>query len=416
MLRPALGLAVVGFLVHALAGCSTGDSRPGYENPDDGAGGGEQSPGEGFTPDTPAKPEVQGHLTGVVRAPNGTIPIAGAVLYLTKEKPSPAPESVFCDVCVHLSADTPYALSDSNGAFDLAPTELGAQYLVVQKGGFRRVREIYVSKGDSKLPDTLTTLPPKTDLAAGDEVPRMTVVKGAYDEIESSLQKLGIDPSAIDIVHSNLIGVAAKAFLSDAAAVNGRHIVFLPCGDFTQAPPNVDLSADPTIQENLRAFVRAGGRLYVTDWHYDFISQTFPGYVTWTGGGGPPCSGCQKISYDAPATVDDPGLAAWMSAQNLSTFTVEKNYTTISTVNPVETTDSAGQPKTVTPRVWVSSEQKGVQHPATVSFENGCGRVLYSTYHTEPFSNDLAPQERALLGVLLEASVCNDSPTGVVVK
>lgn len=63
-----------------------------------------------------------------------------------------------------------------------------------------------------------------------------------------------------------------------------------------------------------------------------------------------------------------------------------------------------------------SCEDDHTARPATVSFEHGCGRVLFSSYHTEPFSNDLTPQERALLGVLLEASVCNDSPTGVVVN
>ena len=414
MLCRALGFAAFGFVVPVLAACSSGETRAPYAAPD--GGHGEQAPGAGFTPETPAAPEVQGHLRGSVRAPNGTMPIAGAVVYLTNEKPAPAPEAVFCDVCVHLSADTPYALSDANGDFELKPTTIGEQYLVVQKGGFRRVRKVHVANADAELPDTLTRLPSKTNLAAGDEVPRMTVVHGAHDEIEASLEKLGIDPSAIEIAQSTLVGVAAKGFLTDAAAVNGRHIVFLPCGDFTQPPPNLDLSSDPTIQENLRAFVHAGGRLYVTDWHYDFVSRIFPGFVTWSGAGDAPCSGCQKTSYDAPATIDDPGLAAWMTAQSLTTFTVQKNYTTIASVNAVETTDSAGQPKTVTPRVWVSSEQNGVQHPATVSFENGCGRVLFSTYHTEPFTNDLTPQERALLGVLLEASVCNESPTGVVVK
>jgi hypothetical protein len=360
---------------------------------------------------------VVGHLRGKVMAPNGKIPIAGAVLYLTTEKPAPMPEKVFCDECVHIRAGMPYALSDDKGSFDLAPTKLGTQYLVTQKGGFRRIREIKVAKGDKAIPETYTSLPHRTDPMLDDEVPRMTVVQGHYDEIEASLEKLGIDPSAIELVHSPLIGEAARSFLGDKAKVDQRHIVFLPCGDFTQPPPNTDLSSETIIQDNLRAFVAGGGRLYVTDWHYDFIAKTFPGYITWSGGGGLPCSGCEKNAYDVPATVEDPGLAAWMTAQSLPSFTLQKNYTTIASVNPVQTTDAAGNPKTVTPRVWVSGAKNGgPKRPATVSFEHGCGRVLFSSYHTEPFSNDLTPQERALLGVLLEASVCNDSPTGVVVR
>ncbi len=353
-----------------------------------------------------------GHLTGVVRAPNGTVPVAGALVYLTKEKPAPTSPKVYCDACVQLTRVTPHAIANEKGEYDVAATELGTQFLVVQKGGFRRVREIYVSKGDAKLPDTLTTLPPKSDPATGDEVPRMTVVHGQYDEIEASLEKLGIDPSAIDVVKSPLVGEAAKAFLRDAARVDDRHIVFLPCGDFTQPTPNVDLSSEKVIQDNLKAFVRAGGRLYVTDWHYDFIARTFPGFVQFAAASATACSGCEKLAYDADAVVTDPSLGAWMSAQSLTTFTLQKNYTGIASVSAVTSNG-----KTVTPRVWVSGSRAGAApKPATVSFEEGCGRVLFSTYHTEPFSTSLTPQERALLGVLLEVSVCNDSPSGVVVK
>lgn len=406
--------------VSACAASSNPDSaRPIDAGSADGQSEASSDDGATFEPDggLPPDPTVQGTLRGKVFAPNGKIPIAGALLYLTKEKPAPTPDKVYCDACVRLSAGTPYALTDATGAFALDATELGAQYLVLQKGGFRRVREIYVSKGDLSLPDTLTTLPPKTDAAAGDEVPRMTVVRGSHDEIEASLQKLGIDASAIEIVESALVGKAAKEFLVDAARVNGRHIVFLPCGDFTQPPPNVDLSADPTIQANLRAFVDAGGRLYVTDWHYDFVARTFPGFVTFKGQSDTACSGCERLSYDAAAEVKDPDLAAWLSGQGLGSFTLMKNYTHVAAVTPTAAPDGSGGTKTVTPRVWMNGSESGAApHPATVSFEHGCGRVMFSTYHTEPFSLELTPQERALLGVLLEVAVCNESKTGVILK
>jgi hypothetical protein len=243
------------------------------------------------------------------------------------------------------------------------------------------------------------------------------VVHGHYDDIESSLVKLGIDPSAIDVVESALIGVAAREFLTDAGRVNDRHIVFLPCGDYTQPAPNTDLSTDPAIQANLRAFVEAGGRLYVTDWHYDFIARTFPGFIDFAGASQVACSGCGHTDYDAAASVTDPALASWMTAQSLTSFTLQRNYTGIDGVNATATTDAAGAPKTVTPKVWVSgSKANGPPKPATVSFEQGCGRVLFSTYHTEPSTLALTPQERALLGVLLEVNVCTASATGVVVN
>ena len=417
MLSRTLQIALSSSLLTLIvAGCGSSNSRTFADGPPEvGAPG--PGPGGEIAPGGVAPGEAVGHLRGTVLAPNGTMPIAGAVLYLTTTKPEPEPEKVYCDVCIHLDASTAYTLSDDKGAFDLVPNAVGKQYLVVQKGGFRRVREVTVVKGEATLDAVLTSLPGRTDLSAGDEVPRMTVVHGQYDEIEASLKKLGIHESAIEVVQSALIGQAASSFLTDKSRVDGKHIVFLPCGDFTQPSPNTDLSSDPTIQDNLRSFVDAGGRLYVTDWHYDFIAKTFPGFIDWAGGGSAPCSGCERVAYDASATVDDPSLAAWMTAQSLSTFTLQRNYTTIASVNAVETTDATGATKTVTPHVWVSgAKSAGKRAPATVSFEHGCGRVLFSSYHTEPFSNALTPQERALLGILLEASVCNDSPTGVVVK
>lgn len=413
--------AAMAVLVVVLAACASAERSSFGEATDPGAGGSSSGagpadpglgPGGGGGPAAPV-----GTLTGTVKAPNGSMPIAGALVYLTHDRPAPNPGKVYCDGCVHLAAGTPYVVADASGRFELAPTELGAQLLVVQKGGFRRVREIYVSKGKATLPETLTTLPPKTDLAQGDEVPKMAVVHGAYDDIEASLQKLGIDPSAIDLVQSALVGKAAGEFLRDASRVMSQHVVFLPCGDFTQPAPNTDLSSDPVIQKNLQDFVRAGGRLYATDWHYDFVSRAFPGYVSWVGGSAAACSGCDRIAYDAAATVKDSGLSAWLTAQSLGSFTLQRNYTTVASVSPVATTDADGNPITVTPKVWVEgSKGGGAAKPATVTFENGCGRVLFSTYHTEPSTLALTPQERTLLGVLLETTVCNESPTGVVLK
>jgi hypothetical protein len=198
--------------------------------------------------------------------------------------------------------------------------------------------------------------------------------------------------------------------------VLAQQIIFLPCGDYTQGGVNVDLSTDPVIQANLQAFVAQGGRLYVTDWHYDFVNRAFPGYVQWSGASGTSCSGCLHNSYDAPAKVDDPGLASWLTAQNISSFTLLRNYTTISSVSAVTPDAGGGDGGVVTPKVWLHAQQSASSTPATVSFEYGCGRVMYSTYHAEPATLKLTEQERALLGVLLDVNVCNDSASGVIVK
>jgi hypothetical protein len=72
----------------------------------------------------------------------------------------------------------------------------------------------------------------------------------------------------------------------------------------------------------------------------------------------------------------------------------------------------------VTPKVWVTAQQgtSSAVAPTTVSFQNQCGRVLFSTYHTESGfggSTTLLAQEKALLYVLLEVGVCVGDRPGV---
>ena len=52
------------------------------------------------------------------------------------------------------------------------------------------------------------------------------------------------------------------------------------------------------------------------------------------------------------------------------------------------------------------------KRPLTVTYEpGGCGRVLYSTYHTtDSTHNGLAPQERVLLYLIMEIGVCQSGP------
>jgi len=113
-------------------------------------------------------------LTGKVYAPEGTIPIAGALVYSTYTSPPDIPDGVYCDKCVKLTDGTPFTTTAADGSFKLS-TFSGDQLLVVQKGAFRRVRSFKAAVGDNAVPKALTTMPPKIDKAKGDDVPKMAV-------------------------------------------------------------------------------------------------------------------------------------------------------------------------------------------------------------------------------------------------
>lgn len=366
---------------------------------DDGAE--DADPDPAFAESSATRADGSAVLRGIVHAPQPKISISGALVYLTDQRPDAISPAVFCDRCVRLVDGTPFTLSNAKGEFSLAASKLGKQYLVVQKGGFRRVRSIDVKEGQQNLAAALTTLPARADTANGDDVPRMAIVKGSSDPIEESLVKLGVAREALTMT--------SAAILRDAAQLKRFHILFLPCGDDATA------SKDPTVQKNLRDFAAAGGRVYATDWHYDFVHQVWPGYVQFKGQSAAPCSGCSDLVYDAPATVNDDGMDKWLAANGAANVRLEANYVTISSVGQVQSTDAAGASVTVKPKVWVTGQTPDGARPATVSFERACGRVLFSTYHTEPSTDpSLKAQELALLYVLLEVSVCNESPTGTV--
>ncbi len=337
-------------------------------------------------------------LKGTVFAPNGSLPLSNALVYITAQAPAAIPPAAYCDECVTLPEDT-FAVSSADGTFEIkARMPTGNAFLVVQKGQFRRVRPLKVEKaGEIAIAKDDTTIPGKSDPTKGDDVPKMAVLKDSmdFDKIDESLVKLGI--TAMDIRQD-------RSLLENEAELMKYHVVFIPCGG--SADP---MSTSPMARQNLRKFVEAGGKLYVTDWSYEFVRQPFGGFLSWEGETKTLGSAASGNEWDAPATAADQGLADWLSATGDKSFTVKGNWTTITSLNTLPGTDAKGAPVDITPKIWVTAKKGNIERPTTVSFENKCGRVLFSTYHTEAGfggSSSLLAQEKALLYVLLEVDVC----------
>lgn len=401
-MRPRNVLSLLG-VVTALVACGTSSRESGFKQ--------EQTQptlpkgDDSVLGDGKNKPTHSVSLAGTVMAPNGSLPMANTLVYVTSTEPAPIPEGVYCDTCVTLDEGT-FAVSSSEGAFEIN-TELpaGDAWVVVQKGQFRRVRKVTVEKpGEIEVPDEAFTLPGKSAPSKGDDVPKMVVLKDMmdYDKIDESLHKLGIKDFEIK---------NDRSLLDDEAELMKYQVVFIPCG--SQTDPR---STSETSKANIQKFVAAGGKLYVTDYSYEFVRQPFPGFVTWERESSALGSAASGGEWDAPAAAADPGLGDWLSATGDSSFEVKGNWTTIKSVNVMPGTDPKGDPIDIEPKVWVTA-QKGTQtYPTTISFENQCGRVLFSTYHTESSfggTTTLLAQEKSLLYVLLEVGVCIGSHDGV---
>lgn len=392
--RAAFSLLATSTLVGSLYACGS-SAREGFTPTDD---AGAATPEGGMFGGDASKP-IPSTIEGKVFAPNGTLPIAGALVYVTKDPPADIPDGAYCDKCISLPEGT-FTYSQADGSFSFTIPQGGELYVVVQKGQFRRVRKVKLTE-KTQLDKDVTTLPGRNDASNGDTVPKMLVLKGQFDAIEESLQKLGI--SELTVIEDQGARENRKP-LFDAAQLAKYHVIFIPCSD--KVEPEM---SNQQVKDNLASWVASGGKLYVTDWSYEYARQPFPPFIHWEGEGSNTDIGKAATldEYDAPATAVDTGLGDWLKAVGFASFEVQANWTTIQGVDTLPGKDEDGNDVMITPKVWVEGTKAGKQVPTTVSYQQQCGRVMFSTYHTESGGGSgLTAQEDALLHVLLEVGVC----------
>ncbi|MBU1023792.1 hypothetical protein KKB99_05880 [bacterium] len=359
-------------------------------------GGGTVTPPEGQT----------GDMTGIVYAPNGTDPVSGVLIYVVDRSgggtgPAPSEE--------HYAFD----YTNPDGSFSLPEIPIGMQLVKISKGAFAKEFEVNVIVGANALPAASTTLPAST--GGGGTVEKMLVVTGNYDNIEVVLAKLGLaDVSEYgDLVYgtekftlidgnSSLDDTTYQNFMdffADPANYADYRTIFFNCGNDYES----DFFDNADMVNGLRTWVQSGGRLYCTDWSYDFIEQLFPEFIDFYEGADgltttPEEHGLaeQGDSFDQTnATILNANLLAWLQAIGATnaddTVTIEgwlSGWAAIDTIG----TSTAGW---VEAPVWVMGTES--TRITTVTFESGTGIVFYSSYHTEELlSTEILPQERIL--------------------
>jgi hypothetical protein len=173
--------------------------------------------------------------------------------------------------------------------------------------------------------------------------------------------------------------------------------------------------------------VAEGGKWYVTDWANEYLYEPFPGYQTLHGQDFDPDLGL----YDSVGTVTDPELLAWLEALpaplkdignghpnllSLPQVELVDNWSGIDAIPPVIVKDDEGNDVDVGHHQWVEGpceecSDSFTARPMTISAEYGCGRMMFSTYHTDEGTHvGLTPQELILLYIILEIGVCFDEP------
>ena len=115
------------------------------------------------------------------------------------------------------------------------------------------------------------------------------------------------------------------------------------------------------------------------------------------------------------AANDGPLASGGTGTFNPNNMSVVDNWNTIMNVNTDTIgVDDEGLEVFDEPRVFVIGGEDNAlpKRPLTVTYEPvGCGRVLFSTYHTTHETHvGLVRQERILLYLIMEIGVCKEGP------
>jgi hypothetical protein len=427
------------------------------EDVPDGPGGGAQD----ASPDN-QPPAVGARYKGRVWGPHHDgspplFPISGAWVAAFAVEPDPLVQGAQCGECVSAPLGVPSTISGADGSFELELPLGKPLFLVVQKGNFRRTRALVTpgAAGDYTIDQELTTLPHR--LAVGDHIPRIALVYGDHDHIGDVLAKAGL--AKMDGAHGVDWGSGQLEFdvydnsgpdqpqhgeplsklLDSADLLMSYDIVLFACS----YNANFAFMSKPEIQQRLRDFVWAGGKLYASDYAMPVVEMPWSSFLWFDD---PLHGGCAENKFppncnhgppfDSPASVIDSGLSSWLAAQGLlAGLSTKENWNTIGgiSVGVVGKDPKSGADITAPPKVWLegpwtySSSQiqsagkdpkawdASAHHPATVSWSHNCGRVLYTTYHTVGSTQGgkhpgLLPQEMVLFYLLMELTLCQDAP------
>lgn len=395
--RHALSLAVL----VGLGACATKAVRDDDFDSDKVAADAGPADAQGFNPDAPSigsGSTEKADVKGTTYAPNGKLPLAGVLVYWSREEPEEIPDGVYCDTCVELPEGTS-TISDEKGKFTLNLPVEQELFVVVQKGQFRRVTKVTVAKDEQEIEKKSTTLPGKMNKSKGDTIPTIAIMTqetaSNRDIIHDALDKLGVT----EYEFLNGESPSDHSVTENIDELSKYQIVMFPCG--SEQPSEGDV-------ETLREYAKRGGKIYTSDYALEYLNKTFEGVVSDISTGAQGLESCASGSC-GPGRFTDDKLAAWMEATGDSSVELEGIYSKFGELHPISVPGIGDDAAMVdaTPKVW--SEVQGTDESwqqASFSITYGCGRGMFSIFHAHSNGSDLAPQEKALLFMLLEVSSC----------
>jgi len=370
-------------------------------------------------------------VTGTVYAPNGTLPLYNATVYVPVDVPEAFTAGVTCDRCDGKVSGNPVAIAgtDATGTFKLTDVPSGDGIpLVIQIGRWRR--QVTIPKVQACVTTTITDVDllrlPKTQ-DEGD-MPQMAIASGGSDPFECLLRKIGIadseftGPSKTGKVHfykENGVDTvpaapAASTMWGSMDTLTKYDIVILPCEGDANAKPDAG-------HANLVQYLNAGGRVFTT--HYSYVWLSYPGSPYATVGGWhldqnyPDDPTVGKINTSFPKGM---AFADWLHNVDPSVMggllSVNQPRHDIDSVNMTYAQEWISAPGMTLHMTFNTPLMPPPDPDGTPAY---CGKVVYSDFHvstsdvsigqTFPASckiSDFTAQEKALAFMLFDLSSC----------
>jgi len=233
-------------------------------------------------------------ITGTVYAPNGTLPLYNAVVFIPNAPVDPFTPGVTCDRCNGAVSGKPVGgavLTGPDGKFIITDVPTGTAIpLVVQIGRWRRQVTINVPDCATTALDNGATRLPK-NRSEGD-IPQMAIATGSSDHFECLLLKIGIDKAeftapnaatpgkihfftATNSAGLDLATPAPKAtqLYSSLANLLKYDVVLLPCEGkgYDKSHAN-NMALNPNPLGLISQYLDAGGRVFSTHFSYDWFT------------------------------------------------------------------------------------------------------------------------------------------------
>jgi hypothetical protein len=378
-------------------------------------------------------------ISGTVFAPNGTLALYGAQVYVPLLDPGPFQSGVSCQRCESQPSGgaASYTTSGVDGKFTLMRAPSGqAVPLFITIGKWRRkvILPTINECTDNPLPPMYTSLPKhKTE---GD-IPKIAISTGGCDALECLVRKLGLHdsefstPAGTGSIHLYSNGGAAKfadntmfptsdALWGDMNALAKYDIILNSCECSQNAAGKTQQMMD-----NMKQYADIGGRLFLSHYHNVWIDGekgTTKKPQVW-----PEIATCDQIDQfptgsigviDQQANPKGPAFASWMQAvggsqsNGLHSITEQRL-----TCNAIDATKAER---------WLylqgTNELQTFQFttPNEVIPDDRCGKVVFSDMHVASGSTSssstafpmgcnaggMTAQEKALAFMLFDISSC----------